>query len=92
MLPHENTSSDINCDNNNGVIISCVRKDCLYTRRYKGQAMLFACCPHYRRNNRIPRNTNMDKELPLQHEQVGRLTHAEAAVVYSIPGVKPDIL
>jgi hypothetical protein len=93
MLLHENTSSDTNCDNNNRFIISCARKDCLYTWRYNGHAVFFPCCPRCRRNNRIPRNTNMDKKVPLQHEQVGRLTHAGAAVVtYSIPGVKPDTL
>jgi hypothetical protein len=60
--------SDYN--NTEGIIISCSRKDCLYTWRYKGHAIFFACCPRCRRNNRIPRNMNMDKEEPLQHEQV----------------------
>jgi hypothetical protein len=82
--------SDYN--NTEGIIISCSRKDCLYTWRYKGHAIFFACCPRCRRNNRIPRNMNMDKEEPLQHEQVGRLTHAGAVVTYSIPGVRPDTL
>jgi hypothetical protein len=92
MLLNCNSSGDTNFDNNNGVIISCSRKDCLYTWRYKGQAMFFACCPCCRRNNRVPKNKNVDKKVPLQHEQVGRLTHAEAAVTYSIPGVIPDTL
>ncbi len=90
MLLNRN-SSDTNYDSN-GVIISCSRKDCLYTWRYKGHAIFFACCPRCRRNNRILRNANMDKKILLQHEQVGRLTHAEAAVAYSIPGVIPDTL
>jgi hypothetical protein len=34
----------------------------------------------------------MDKKVPLQHEQVGRLTHAGTVDTYSIPGVIPDTL
>ena len=78
-------------DDDQRVIATCTRKNYLDEWRYLWRRIFFLSCHRHTRNIDISNNVEIENSR-LQHEQVGPHEQAEAAVTYSIPGMRPDIL